>query len=221
VRGGAKAAGRQSVSERAGARVELPDGWACCGRPLYDYGMLDLARRYLRRTLDVLRDELRAGTPIVGIEPSCVAVFRDELPNLFPDDRDARVLSRSVHHFAELLAERDVPRLGRRALLWGHCHQKATGGLAPDRAVLERMGVEVEEVTGGCCGLAGSWGFEAAHYELSKRIGEHALLPRVRAAPDDTLIVANGFSCKTQVEQLTNRRALHLAEVLRLGERSE
>jgi Fe-S oxidoreductase len=202
--------------ESAGWQVVLPRGHVCCGRPLYDYGFLVLARRYLRRTLRQLGPELAQGTPVVGIEPSCVAVFKDELPKLLPDEPGAARLAERAHHFAEFFEryELDVPERGGRVLLWGHCHQKATGGMDAERALLARAGVESELLQAGCCGLAGSWGFEAGHYELSQQIGEHGLLPAVRALPAGDLLVADGFSCRTQVEQATGRRPLHVAELL-------
>jgi FAD/FMN-containing dehydrogenase/Fe-S oxidoreductase len=202
--------------ECAGFEVVVPAGHVCCGRPLYDYGMLKLARRYLLRCLDALSVELARGTPIVGLEPSCVAVFKDELPKLMPEDVRAARLAASTYHFADFLLRNDIrpPRRQGSALLWGHCHQKATGGIDADRDLLGSAGFEVELVKGGCCGLAGSWGFEAGHYDVSVACGEHALLPAVRTAADDTQIVANGFSCRTQIEQLTQRRPVHLAEVL-------
>ena len=206
--------------EAAGYRVELPARNLCCGRPLYDYGFLDRARTYLERVLDELRPEIRAGVPLVGIEPSCLATFKDELPKLMPHDDDARRLAQQARHFGEFLEDEGVelPRLDRPALVWGHCHHKATGGMEPEHALLRRMGVDVRPVEGGCCGLAGSFGFEAGHYDISLAAGEHALLPAVRDAPQDTLVVANGFSCRTQIEQAgTGRRALHLAEVIALA----
>jgi FAD/FMN-containing dehydrogenase/Fe-S oxidoreductase len=206
--------------EAAGWQVDMPRGHVCCGRPLYDYGFLDLAQRYLQRTLDVLRDDVRAGTPVVGMEPSCLAVFRDELTGMLPHDDDAQRLSDNAMHLGEFLERHDVevPQMSGRALLWGHCHHKATGGIDPDAALLERMGLEVERVSGGCCGLAGSWGFEAGHHDVSMAAGEQALLPAVRDAAPSTLVVANGFSCQTQIEQGdTGREALHLAEVLALA----
>jgi FAD/FMN-containing dehydrogenase/Fe-S oxidoreductase len=206
--------------EAAGWQVAMPEGHVCCGRPLYDYGFLDLAERYLRRALAALREDIRAGTPIVGMEPSCVAVFKDELARMLPHDDDARRLAGSVYHWSEFCEhfEIDVPRATRRALLWGHCHHKATGGTEPERHLLERMGLEVEEVNGGCCGLAGSWGFEQGKREISIDCGEQALLPAVREADAETIVVANGFSCKTQIEQAgTGRRALHVAQVMKLA----
>jgi Fe-S oxidoreductase len=206
--------------EAAGWQVVIPRGHVCCGRPLYDYGFLDVAERYLRRTLDLLREEIRQGTPVVGIEPSCLAVFKDELTGLLPHDDDAQRLARCAMHFSEFFEKYDipVPKLERKAIVWGHCHHKATGGMDPEHNLLQRMGIEVEPVSGGCCGLAGSWGFEEGHHEISMQCGEQALLPAVRNAERDTLIVANGFSCKTQIEQAgTERRALHVAQAIKMA----
>jgi FAD/FMN-containing dehydrogenase/Fe-S oxidoreductase len=204
--------------EAAGWQVVMPDGHVCCGRPLYDYGFLDLARRYLTRTISLLRDEIRAGTPIVGMEPSCLAVFKDELTGMLPHDDDARRLAQNAMHFAEFFQRYDipVPQMEGKALVWGHCHHKATGGMQPEHDLLKRMGLDVEPVNGGCCGLAGSWGFEHGHYDVSMNSGELALLPAVRQAAPDTVIVANGFSCKTQIEQSDVRRdALHVAQAMK------
>jgi FAD/FMN-containing dehydrogenase/Fe-S oxidoreductase len=206
--------------EAAGWQVVMPEGHVCCGRPLYDYGFLDLAERYLRRNLEQLREWYREGVPIVGLEPSCVAVFKDELGKLMPHDDDAKRLAQTVFHFSEFFQEFeiDVPRLNRGALLWGHCHHKATGGMDPEQQLLERMGVEAQSLQAGCCGLAGSWGFEAGHYDVSLECGEQGLLPRVRELPLGDLVIANGFSCKTQIEQGgTGRRALHVAQVMKLA----
>jgi Fe-S oxidoreductase len=206
--------------EAAGWDVVLPQGHVCCGRPLYDYGFLDQARAYLRRAVDVLRDEIRAGTPVVGMEPSCLAVFKDELARMLPHDDDAKRLRQNAYHFDEFLERFDVevPRLERRALVWGHCHHRATGGMDGEENVLSRMGVDVESVAGGCCGLAGSWGFEQGKYGISMDCGEHALLPAVRDAAPETIVVADGFSCKTQIEQAgTGRGALHIAQVMKLA----
>lgn len=206
--------------EAAGWQVVMPQGHVCCGRPLYDYGFLDLAERSLRRTLGQLREWYREGVPIVGLEPSCVAVFRDELVKLLPHDDDAKRLADGVYHFAEFFEafELDVPRLERPAFVWGHCHQKATGGLDADLALLRRMGVEPETLQAGCCGLAGSWGFEASHYDVSLTAGEQGLLPKVRGLPDEQLVVANGFSCRTQIEQGgTERGAIHVAQTIAMA----
>ncbi len=206
--------------EAAGWQVVIPEGHVCCGRPLYDYGFLDLAERYLRRSLDQLREWYREGIPIVGLEPSCLAVFKDELGKLLPHDDDAKRLAQNVYHFAEFFEQFDVepPRLERKAFVWGHCHHKATGGIDSEVELLQRMGVEVETLQAGCCGLAGSWGFEAGHHEVSMDVGELGLLPKVRELDEDTIVVADGFSCKTQIEQgSTGRRGLHVAQVLKLA----
>jgi Fe-S oxidoreductase len=208
--------------EAAGWRVTMPRRHVCCGRPLYDYGFLGLAKRYLTRVIEELRPAIRAGIPVVGLEPSCLATFKSELPRLLPHDDDARRLREQSYHFAAFLKAHEVPlpRLRREALLWGHCHQKATGGIEPDLEVLERMGVEAERVTGGCCGLAGSWGFESGHHGISMECGEQALLPAIRGAAATTLIVADGFSCKRQIAQAeTGRTALHLAQVIEMAQR--
>ena len=203
--------------EAAGWKVIMPEGHVCCGRPLYDYGFLDAAERYLHRVLDTLRPHIREGTPIVGMEPSCLAVFRDELTKMMPHDEDAGRLADLALHYGEFFEKYsiDVPRTDGRALLWGHCHQRATGGTGGEEKTLERMGLHVEPLEGGCCGLAGSWGFEKGKYDISVECGEEALLPAVREADASTAVVANGFSCKTQVEQTVDgRRAMHLAEII-------
>ncbi|MEU0084510.1 FAD-linked oxidase C-terminal domain-containing protein [Streptomyces sp. NPDC006274] len=206
--------------EAAGWQVVMPTSHLCCGRPLYDYGFLDAAERYLHRVLDTLRPHIRAGTPVVGMEPSCLAVFKDELGKLIPHDDDAARLTRNAYHFAEFFRAFDIepPQLGGKALLWGHCHHRATGGMKPAQQLLERMGTEVENLEGGCCGLAGSWGFESGKYGISMECGEQALLPAVRDADRDTFVVADGFSCKTQIKDAgTGRRALHTAELMKLA----
>jgi Fe-S oxidoreductase len=210
------------VLEWAGFRVALPERTLCCGRPLYDWGMLDLAERLLRQTLDTLRDDICAGTPLVVLEPSCAAVFRDELRNLFPHDEDARRLARQTYLLSEFLEQRapdfSPPRLARQALVHGHCHHKAIMKLDAEMAVLRRLGLDCDELDAGCCGMAGAFGFERGeHYDVSLKAGERALLPAVRAATPETLIVADGFSCREQIAQTTGRRALHPAQVLQLA----
>ena len=209
--------------EAAGWRVLMPETHVCCGRPLYDYGFLDLAEKYLLRTLEALGPAVAEGLPVLGLEPSCVAVFRHELPRLLPGSHAAVALSRRVFGFSEFFERYNlpVPRLSRRVavMLWVHCHQKATGGGDHDRRLLEAMGAEVEVIAGTCCGLAGSWGMEAAHHSLSMTIAEGSLLPAIRAAAPGTLIVANGFSCRMQIAQGGGgRRGIHVAEVMRGAE---
>jgi Fe-S oxidoreductase len=206
--------------EAAGWQVVMPDNHVCCGRPLYDYGFLDTAEKYLHHVLDTLRDDIRAGTPVVGMEPSCLAVFKDELTKILPHDDDAARLARNAYHFGEFFESFDVevPRLARKALLWGHCHHRATGGIDPEQQLLERMGVETEPLSGGCCGVAGGWGYENGKFDISVECGEQALLPAVRAADEATVVVADGFSCKTQIQQNGgDRRALHIAQVMKMA----
>jgi Fe-S oxidoreductase len=205
------------VLAAAGCRVFIPPVSLCCGRPLYDYGMLDLAKRMLRGVLDVLRPAIRAGIPVVGVEPSCVAVFRDELPSLFPSDQDATRLAEQSLLLSEFLVKHgwDPPTLRRRALVHRHCHHQAVMGFDAEEDVLRGMGLEYDILDSGCCGMAGSFGFEAGDkYAVGKAAGERVLLPAIRAAGQDTLILADGFSCREMIRQETGRRALHLAQAI-------
>jgi Fe-S oxidoreductase len=171
------------VLENAGCHVAIPDRILCCGRPLYDYGMLPKAKRWLEDTFEVLESEIEAGTPIVFLEPSCAAVFRDEMLSLFPERPAARRLSQQAFLFDEYLQRIGYrpPRLERRAVVHGHCHRKALMGMQPTQEILSAMGVESELLDSGCCGMAGSFGYERAHYDVSVKAGEHALLPRILA----------------------------------------
>ncbi len=209
------------VLEAAGFEVLVPQANLCCGRPLYDFGMLDRAQRLLLDTLDVLGPKIAAGIPVVGLEPSCVAVFRDELCNLFPDDDRARRLSQQTFLLSEFLEKKaphfTVPPLHRKALVHGHCHHKAIMKMTDEEAVLSRIGLDFHAPAPGCCGMAGSFGFEEEKYQVSQDVGELELLPAVRQAAPDTLIIANGFSCREQIAQGTDRHALHLAEVLQMA----
>jgi FAD/FMN-containing dehydrogenase/Fe-S oxidoreductase len=210
------------VLEAAGFRAVLPDRWLCCGRPLYDYGMLTLARRYLHAILGTLRPQIEAGVPLVGLEPSCLAVFRDELTEMLPADLDAQRLRAQSFTLSEFLVHRaedwPVPQLQRRALVQPHCHHHAVIGFDDETALLRDMGLELDLPDAGCCGMAGSFGYEAGErYRVSMAAGERALLPAVRSAAEDTLIVADGFSCRGQIRSATDRRGLHLAQVLQLA----
>jgi FAD/FMN-containing dehydrogenase/Fe-S oxidoreductase len=210
------------VLEAAGFEVLIPGRPLCCGRPLYDYGMLDLAERLLHRVLDSLRPLIREGVPLVAAEPSCLAVFRDELLQMLPDDEDAKRLAAQSFTLAELLATHapgfEPPTLEGKAIVQRHCHHHAVMGFKEDQKLLERIGLDVELLDSGCCGMAGSFGFEQGErYQVAIKEGERVLLPRVRQAPDSTFVIADGFSCRTQIEQGSDRRALHLAEVLRLA----
>jgi Fe-S oxidoreductase len=209
------------VLETAGYHVILPQASLCCGRPLYDFGMLDRAQSLLLDILDQLEPEIEAGIPIVGLEPSCVAVFRDELLNLFPHDERAQALARQTFLLSEFLETNSgnapLPQLHRKALLHGHCHHKSIMKMTAEESLLRRLGVDFQSPAPGCCGMAGSFGFERDKYEISAAIGELELLPAVRKAPADWLIIADGFSCREQIAQATGRHALHLAEVVQMA----
>jgi FAD/FMN-containing dehydrogenase/Fe-S oxidoreductase len=211
------------VLEAAGRRVVVPEKPVCCGRPLYDHGMLDDAVRQLRRLVAVLGPAAVGGVPIVGLEPSCVAALRDELPGLLPDDPHAQAIAARSRSLAEHLVatgwEPPTTARGRRALLHGHCHAKAVGGITADATLLDALGLDWRELDAGCCGLAGSFGFrDGEPYDVSVAAGERVLLPAVRSASQDTILLADGFSCRTQVADLQSgpapRRPLHLAELL-------
>ena len=209
------------VLGRAGFDVQLPGKVLCCGRPLYDFGFLDRAKRLLNDTLDTLASEIEAGIPVVVLEPSCAAVFRDELLNLFPDDPRARKLSQQVYLLSEFLEQKapdfPLPKLNKQAIVHGHCHHKSVMKMTAEESVMHKMGIDFQAPASGCCGMAGSFGFEHDRYEISIAIGEQQLLPVVRQAPPDSLIIADGFSCREQISQGTGREPLHLAEVIRMG----
>jgi len=209
------------VLESAGFQVTVPEAHLCCGRPLYDYGFLAMARSYLARILAALESEIHAGTPVVVLEPSCCSVFRDELNALMPESKLAQKLRQQTFTLAELLEKKtdgyQPPQLRRKAIVHGHCHHKAVMRLKEERQVMDKMGLEYTLLESGCCGMAGSFGYEKEHYDISVAVGERALLPEVRKADLETMIVADGFSCKEQNEQQTNRGALHLAEVLAMA----
>ncbi|MEX1049495.1 MAG: FAD-binding and (Fe-S)-binding domain-containing protein [Akkermansiaceae bacterium] len=209
------------VLRSAGFQVEVPRARLCCGRPLYEFGMLDLARFKLQELLGELRSDIRAGVPVVGLEPSCVSTFRTELPDLFPHDTDAQRLAKQTFILSEFLINEvqdyQAPVLKRKALVHLHCHQRATMDLNAELELLTRMGVDHELLDSGCCGMAGAFGFEKEKYDVSVACAERVLLPAVREAAQDTLIVSNGFSCQQQIEQLDGRRALHIAQLLQMA----
>jgi Fe-S oxidoreductase len=208
------------VLEAAGFAVAIPSDRLCCGRPLYDHGMLTAARRRLAEILDSLRGEIEAGTPIVGLEPSCISVFRDELPRFFPGDPLAGKLSRQALFLTEFLVQTGTLPAGRlegRAIVHPHCHERASLCLDDDIAVLKATGLDLTVLDAGCCGMAGAFGFERGHFAVSQAAGERVLLPAVRAAAPGTYIITNGFSCREQITQLTGRRVWHVAEVLAQG----
>jgi FAD/FMN-containing dehydrogenase/Fe-S oxidoreductase len=204
------------VLTHAGLEIIVSQERLCCGRPLYDFGMLDHARLYLQRILKVMASQIDAGLPIVVLEPSCASVFRDELCNLLPDDPRAERLRRQTFLLSEFLEQRGYqpPQLQQKVLLHGHCHHKAIMKMTSEEVVLRKTGAELKALDAGCCGMAGPFGFQAEKYAISQAIGERVLLPAVRQASRETLIVSDGFSCREQIFQSTGRQALHLAELL-------
>jgi Fe-S oxidoreductase len=185
--------------------------------------MLDRAKHLLLRILAALRTEIEQQIPIVVLEPSCATVFRDELLNLFPKDERAQRLSRQTFLLSEFLEKKakhfQLPKFPRKALVHGHCHHKSIMRMSDEEAVLRKMEVDFQTPAPGCCGMAGAFGFESDKYEVSVAIGELELLPAVRKAPPECLIIADGFSCREQISQCTNRHALHLAEVIHMAAR--
>lgn len=204
-----------TVLERLGFRVRLSSPDLCCGRPLYDWGYLDMAKRHLD---GILRSMGEGDAPVVGIEPSCVAVFRDELLNLKGSDPRAKALSQRVHTFAEFVNKHaldlDGGGGGRRAVIHGHCHQKSVMGMKSDVDLLGRLGFQPVLLDSGCCGMAGAFGFEEGHYAVSVAAAEDRLLPAVRELEGSDILVADGFSCREQVRQLAGVEGKHLAQVV-------
>jgi FAD/FMN-containing dehydrogenase/Fe-S oxidoreductase len=205
---------------QAGFQVKTAERHICCGRPLYDFGLLDAARSYLARVLTRMAPQIDSGLPFIFLEPSCASVFRDELPELFANDPRAQKLRDSVWLLADWLAAKapdfGTDRLnGETILIHGHCHHKAVfGGTKSEIALLRQAGATVEAIQAGCCGMAGPFGFEADKFEVSEIIANQDLLPALRTASPDTIIVADGFSCREQIDQLGHKRAIHFAEAL-------
>jgi FAD/FMN-containing dehydrogenase/Fe-S oxidoreductase len=207
------------VLERLGSRVAVPERLPPAVRPPIDYGMLDYAKKQILIAVDILSPYVRQGIPVVLLEPSAAAVFREELPNLLPHHLDGQRVTAQSFLLSEFMAERGVrpPQLAGKVILQTHCHQKAVLKGTATRDLLAGMGLEVSEPQVGCCGMAGSFGFETEKYRMSQEIGEAALLPAVRKSDAATFIVADGFSCRTQISQATKRQVLHSAELLLLA----
>ncbi|WP_092621677.1 FAD-binding and (Fe-S)-binding domain-containing protein [Jiangella sp. DSM 45060] len=214
--------------ESAGYDVLVPDAAACCGLPWISTGQLDGARRRLARTLDALHPYAAAGIPILGLEPSCTAVLRSDLQELLPGDARSRVVAGATHTLAELLrapepvgpgASWTPPDLaGVTVVVQPHCHHHAVMGFDADLELLRRTGAAVAPIS-GCCGLAGNFGMERGHYDVSVAVARNGMLPALEAAPDDAVLLADGFSCRLQAGDLAGRRGLHLAELLAPGRR--
>ncbi len=204
---------------QAGLRPYVPRKHVCCGRPLYDFGFLDQARTYLARILSRFASQIDNGTPFIFLEPSCASVFRDELLNFFPHDARAQRLAASTLLLSQALVQLapsfvPAPQPGRQILVHGHCHHKSLMKMQDELTLLRGTGAEVTLLDSGCCGMAGPFGFEREKYEVSQALGSRVLLPAVRAAQNETVIVTDGFSCREQIAQNTSRRAVHLAEAL-------
>lgn len=218
----AKAAVR--VLEAAGFSVKVYRKSLCCGRPLYDWGMLKQAKNQLEEILSVVDKDISAGMPMIVLEPSCASVFRDELQNLMPERKDAKRLMENTYLLSEFLEKFASNSFAyeakwkrgsiRSAIVQFHCHHHAVLGKDAEASILEKHGINSEILDAGCCGMAGAFGFEKEKYDLSMQIGEQKLLPRIRATPKDHLIIADGFSCREQIEQATGRATYHLAEAL-------
>ena len=209
------------VLEHAGYEVIVPAEHLCCGRPLYDYGFLEMATSYLHRTLTVLSSYIKTEMPMVVLEPSCCSVFRDEMRALLPNSAAASRLAENTFTLSEFLEKKvpgyQPPELNRQAIVQGHCHHKAVMHFKEEKSLMTKMGMQFEVLESGCCGMAGSFGYEADKYDVSVACGERALLPRVRKEVTSTMIMADGFSCKEQIAQQSDRHALHLAEVMQMA----
>jgi len=210
----------EAILTETGFHVEVPRGHICCGRPLYDFGFLGAAGSYLARVLSCLAPQIEAGLPFIFLEPSCASVFKEELLELFPNDPRAKRLSQNTWLLSNWLSE-SAPQFasgrlaGESVLVHGHCHHKAVfGGPSSEVALLRAAGADVELIQAGCCGMAGPFGFEAGKFEVSKTIAGQGLLPAVQSAGPSTILVADGFSCREQIAQLSRRSAFHFAEIL-------
>ena len=212
--------------EDAGWRVEIPTQPLCCGLTWISTGQLSTAKRVLRRTIEAVAPHVQAGGLVMGLEPSCTAVFRSDAPELFPTNQDVRRIRDHTVTLAELLVNHtdgwDPPRVAQehsKAVAQVHCHQHSVMGWDADQELLRRAGVDAEHLDSGCCGLAGNFGFTAGHRKVSEACAEQVLLPRVREAEPDTVVLADGFSCRTQIHDLDSggREGVHLAELLAAG----
>jgi Fe-S oxidoreductase len=213
------------VLEKAGFRVLVPQQNLCCGRPLYDWGMLSEAKNLLSQILNTLKPAIQDDLPVVVLEPSCATVFHEEMINLFPNDEIARRLKKQTFLLSEFLEQKapdfQPPELKCKAIVHGHCHHKSVMKMDHEESLLKKMNVDYQMPDTGCCGMAGAFGFEKDHYDIANKCGERVLLPAVRNASEDVLIISDGFSCREQIAQSTERHALHLAEVMQMALHNE
>ncbi|MDO2934199.1 FAD-binding and (Fe-S)-binding domain-containing protein [Paeniglutamicibacter sulfureus] len=213
------------VLEALGYTVVIPDGFVCCGLTWHSTGQLDAARKVIRHTLKVMEPLLDAGYPVIGLEPSCTVMLGHEITELVPNDPRAAALAAAMVPFGELVAKH-VPVDGKPSAAWPfgtlnvgavsqvHCHERSQGDHLPSSKVLAAVGINEREIETGCCGLAGNWGFEPGHAELSRSLGERELFPAIRGRAEGDFVLADGFSCRTQISEGTDASGMHLAQVL-------
>ena len=211
------------VIEDAGFQVRIPKASLCCGRPLYDYGMLETAKSLLYQILGELGPAIERGIPVVGLEPSCVTVFRDEMTDLLYGNENAKRLKDQTFLLSEFLEKHKYrpQRMYAKAVVHGHCHHKSDLKFADEESILKKTGLDYQILDSGCCGMAGAFGYEEEHYDVGIKCGERVLLPAVRQAPKEALVIADGFSCREQIRQETDRRGLHLSQVLQMAIRRQ
>jgi Fe-S oxidoreductase len=209
--------------EAAGFTVEIVARRACCGRPAISKGLIEDARKLAARNVESLAPYARHDIPIVGTEPSCILTLRDEYPDLLPENSDVEKVAAQSFMIDEFLADLEAKGelgltwrddVGPRVLFHGHCHQKALIGMKPSMSILRAAGCQPEESGAGCCGMAGSFGYEEEHYEVSRKIGAERLFPKVEEQARETVIAVTGVSCREQIGHFTDRRPIHIAEVL-------
>jgi FAD/FMN-containing dehydrogenase/Fe-S oxidoreductase len=212
-----------TLLEAAGFDVIVEERRACCGRPALSKGLVESARKMARRNVHVLADYARQGIPILGTEPSCILTLRDEYRDLLPGDADMEAVAGQAFMLDEFLATLEADgslgigwraNTGPEVLFHGHCHQKALIGVGASMAMLKAAGCRPTESGAGCCGMAGSFGYEAEHYEISRKVGEERLFPTIRETPMDVIISTAGVSCHQQIDHFTSRNTKHIAEVL-------
>ncbi|MFC3941157.1 FAD-binding oxidoreductase [Pseudomonas gingeri NCPPB 3146 = LMG 5327] len=204
------------VLEKLGYQVHLMRKQTCCGRPYYDVGMLDRAKANLLAILEQLEPALLRKLPVVVLEPSCLSVFRDEMPALFPDDMRAQQLTRSIMTLSEFIREQGLtlPSLSDSVHVHGHCHQKSCGGMGAEQALLGKLGGNGQVIPSGCCGVAGAYGYHGKTAPIAQTIGQQEFKPHLDKVPQDASIVADGFSCRGQIRKVSGREPLHLAQLL-------
>ena len=201
-----------------GFQVDIPPTPLCCGRPLYDWGWVDQAKALWRNTLSAMAEDIRSGVPVIGLEPACVSAFRDALPSLSPGDAQAQALSQQTRFLSEFLKDRRLSPAAADSrppiLVQFHCHHHAVLDKKAEIELIEALPAPTQVLQHGCCGMAGAFGFEAGKYALSRTIAERGLLPEIAEASAETVIIANSFSCREQIEQLSGRPTIHLAQYL-------